>query len=137
MSVEIALQTALYTALNGDAGLGAVITGVYDRAPQAADSGDASAFPYIILGDTILTIDDTDTSTNFNALTRLHTWSRTGSKKECKEIQALIFNLLHDASLTVTGWNCYSVLREDSRSIWDDDGQVHGICEYRILLQST
>lgn len=137
MTIENDFQAAIYAALTGDVALMAVLTGVHDRKPQDTDSGAIAAFPYVTMGEAIFTLLPTDEVTNFSVLLRLHTWSRTGSVKQCKQIQGLMFDILHDADLTITGWNPFSILREESRVIEDPDGQFHGVCEYRALLQKT
>lgn len=133
MGVEVELQKALYSRLNG-ASIGA---SVYDIAPQAADSGDASAFPFVTIGRAIHTENDTQTTNGFSVLCRIHTWSRTGSMSECKTIQGAIYTALHRSELTVTGFNNFSLLREDSDVIPEQDGVIHGVCEYRALIESA
>ena len=134
MGVEVALQTALYNRLNG-ASLGVV--GVYDVAQQASDGGDASAFPYVTMGRIVHSESDTQTKTGHAAQIRIHTFSRTGSMLECKTIQGAIYAALHRAELTVTGFSNYSLLREDSDCFADQDGKIHGVCEYRALVESA
>ena len=131
MGVEVELQRAVYTLLNGSIG-----ASVYDVAPQAADGGDASAFPYVPIGSVFLTDDPVDEADSFAPLMRVHTFSRTGSMLECKTIQGAIYSTLHNVNLTVTGFNCYSVLRESTECVPEDDGQIHGICEYRFLIET-
>lgn len=133
MGVEAAFQTALYTALNG-ASIGA---DVYDIAPQAVDGGSAAPFPYVTIGRIVYTESDTQTTTGFSALCRIHTWSRTGSNLECMNIQAAIYTALHRQVLTVAGFNNFSLLREDSDRLPDRDGIIHGVCEYRALIESA
>lgn len=135
MGVEIAFQTAIYTRLNDQiVGGGKPCQGVYDVGPQEAD---ASGTPFVNIGETIWTLDDTDTSLNFQGLLRVHTWSRSGSMLETKTIQGQMYDALHDYALTVTGWNCYSLLRETSTITRGTDNVFHGICEYRALLQES
>ena len=137
MSVEFDIQAAIFTALDGDATLSGLVTGVYDRKQQDADGGSNSAFPYVTIGQIILGMDDTDTSLNFDAAIRIHTWSRTGSKKQCLDIQGAIYDVLHKGTLTVSGWDNYSTLRDVSRVFVEEDGATHGVCEYRALLQKV
>lgn len=133
MGVEVELQKALYSRLNG-ASIGA---SVYDIAPQAADSGDASAFPFVTIGRILMSENDTQTKTGVSALCRIHTFSRTGAMLECKTIQGAIYTALHKSELTVTGFNNFSLLREDTDCFPDQDGKIHGVCEYRALIESA
>lgn len=136
MAVETEFQKTVYNTLTGNAGLVAAVAGIYDRPPQATDSGSLTAFPYVVIGETVLTMEDTFSEYGFSALLRVHVFSRSGSYKECKTVQGLIYSLLHNASLTVTGFNCYSILRETSQVILGPDGEMHGVCEYRALMNA-
>lgn len=127
MAIEFDLQAALFTVLSG-ASIGA---GVYDTAPQNAN------FPYITIGRIVLSELDTQTKIGHAAQVRIHTYSRTGSMKECKDIQGAIFNALHRTTLTITGHNNFSLLREDTDCLADGDGKIHGVCEYRALIERT
>lgn len=126
MAIEFDLQAALYTALSGNIG-----ADVYDIAPQGA------AFPYAAIGRIVLSEMDTQTKQGHAAQIRIHTYSRTGSMKECKDIQAAIYAALHRTELTITGFNNFSLLREDTDCLTDGDGRIHGVCEYRALIESA
>lgn len=133
MGVEVEFQRALYTRLNG-ASIGA---SVYEIAPQSANGGDSSAFPYITIGRAIITEFDTQTTNGFAAQVRIHTWSRTGEMLECKGIQGAVYSALHRSEMTITGFNNFSLLREDTDCFPEEDGRVHGVCEYRALIESA
>lgn len=133
MGVEVELQTAVFLRLNG-ASIGAA---VHDIAPQDEDGGDASPFPYVTIGRSVITQNDTQTKNGFSALVRVHTFSRTGSMLECKNIQGAIYDALHKSELTITGFNNFSLLREDSDCFPDGDSKIHGVCEYRALIESA
>lgn len=130
MSVKSEIQRAILAELEW------VGVPVYDVAPQT-DAGADAAHPYVSLGEMIVTMDDTQTSLAFAAQIRLHTFTATGSKRECYEIQDAIYNSLHRKRLTMIGFNNYSTLRESSDTIVLQDGKVHGVCEYRALIQSV
>ena len=132
--IEAALQVALFTRLSG-ATLG--VNGVYDIAPQATDSGNDSAFPYLTMGRIILSQGDTQTTVGHAAQMRIHTFSRTGSLLECKTIQGEIFAALHKQVLTISGHANYSLLREDTDCWGEGDSKIHGVCEYRALIESV
>jgi hypothetical protein len=134
MSAETAVQGAVYARLGGSS-LG--VNGIYDTAPQAADGGDTSAFPYVTMGRMIFTESDTWETTGFAAQIRIHTFSRSGSMLEARTIQGKIYDALHKSELTVSGFNNVSLLREDSDCFADQDGKIHGVCEYRALIESA
>lgn len=133
MGVETALQAALYTRLAA-ASLGA--TGVHERGPQAVDGGDATAFPYVQIGVIVVTEMDTKNRTGFAAQVRLHTWGRS-TMTEVKAIQGAIWTALHRAELTIAGFRNFVLVREDSDCTPAEDGRVHGVCEYRALIESA
>lgn len=130
MSGELAVQGALYAALS------ALGLNVVDRAGQAADGGSATAFPYVEVGMVILNPFDTARETGFNYLARIHTRSRSGSMKQTKEIQGQIYDRLHRGALTVAGFNHILIQRESSEVMAAPDGQIHGVCEYRGLIEA-
>jgi hypothetical protein len=134
MGLEVELQIALFDRLSSTL-IG--VAGVYDRAPQAADSGAASAFPYVTIGNVILTELDTQTKNGWSALCRVHTYSRSGEHTETKGIQGQIYDALHRAPLTISGALNYSCKREDSDVLDDMDSKVHGVCEYRALIETA
>ncbi len=134
MGIEVDFQAALFARLDG-ATLG--VTGVYDIAPQDDDSGDTAIFPYVTMGRVVLTELDSQTKTGWAAQVRIHTHSRTGSMLECKNVQGAIFAALHRAPLTISGFNNYSLLREDSDCQPMGDNKIHGVCEYRALIESV
>jgi len=135
MAVETALQGALYTTLTASSPLMAIVQSVADIQPQGADSGSTAVFPFVTVGDIIITQMDADVNIGYNALCTIHTFSRANGMKECKTIQGLIFSALHRVSLTVSGFTCYSIVREDTRLEFGPDNEFHGICEYRALVE--
>lgn len=139
MSAELEYQKAVIDLLRADATLSAAVTSVRDmqHPVSAADGGDGSLFPYVNV-EPRLRDWSTHTGSGFDVETRIHTWSRTGSFKECKTIQGLIYGLLHRAALTVPGQNVLFTDRMESDCMLDPDGlTVHGVCEYRSLMQTT
>lgn len=130
MAAELEVQKALYTALS------ALGLNVVDRAGQAADGGSATAFPYVEVGMIIMTPFDTAKETGFDYLARIHTRSRSGSMAETKGIQGQIYARLHRAALSIAGFNHILIQRERSEVLTAPDGQLHGVCEYRGLIET-
>lgn len=129
MAFEVAAQTALYTALS------ALPLTVYDMAPQAADGGSDAAFPYTEVGAIVVGEWDTKSDTGFDFVARIHTYSRSGSMLECKGIQGQIYERLHLGELSIVGYTLTLLRRETSNVITSDGRLVHGVCEYRGLVQ--
>ena len=110
---------------------------VVDVAPQAADGGSATPFPYVAIGAIILAQFDTARENGFDFAARIHTRSRTASMLECKTVQGQIYGLLHNAALTVDGANFILIQRETSDCLREQDGTFHGVCEYRGLIETA
>ncbi|MGB0855290.1 MAG: DUF3168 domain-containing protein, partial [Pikeienuella sp.] len=121
---------ALYTRLNG-ASIGA---SVYDITP---DTVDGSGSPYVTIGRAVVSELDTQSKNGFAAQIRIHTHSRTGSMLECKTIQGAIYAALHRSEMTITGFSNFSLLREDTDCLPEQDGRIEGVCEYRALIESA
>jgi len=138
MGVELELQKAVLARLTGDSALMATLTAVTDRQRPVADGGAAAGFPY--LHATIFLDEwDTDDTEGFEALIRVHTWSRSGSYAETKSVQGRLYELLHRVTdLTVAGHHLILIRRESSWAETDPDGiTIHGVCEYRALLDAA
>ena len=137
MSADFEIQKALYTALNNDAAVGALIQAVYDFAPQVSDSGASAAFPYVEVGQIVIAEMDTKTRTGFDFVARIHTRSRTASGKETKDIQGAMYDALHLQTVPVTGYRPILMRRETSDVTRAPDGSFHGVCEYRGLIDKA
>lgn len=139
MGVETVLQGALHSALTADPDVMAIAQSVRDVQPQASDSASSAPFPFVTIGDITVSQDDTDALIGFIALCRVHSFSQSGSQDEVKRLQGAIFDALHrqESALTMSGYNLYSFLREDSFVMVDDDQRFHGVCEYRALIGQT
>lgn len=138
MSAISGFRQAVYDRLSGDAALSAAIVAVYgDVAPQTADGGSESAFPYVVIGLTDFDGYHDARASGFDVLMRLHSWSRASGSMECRDIQDLIYAALHRAegSLTISGHSVLLIDRESSFvQMEDHDGSFHGVCEYRALI---
>lgn len=132
-------DAAIHGQLDGDVALSAAVTGIYAGvAPQAADSGDPSAFPYVVIDDTDFLEYHTSTESGFEVIMRLYTISRSPGRKETRDIQDLIYAALHrrQSSLSVAGHSVLFIDREGStvEEPTDADGSWRGVCEYRALV---
>jgi len=134
MSADFEVQKALYTAISGDPVVDGLVQAVYDFAPQVADGGDSGPFPYVTVGMIVMGEMDTKTRNGFNFAARVHTFSRSGSAKETKDIQGAIYDALHLQSLSVTGYAHILLRRETSDVMRTPEGVFHGVCEYRGLI---
>mgnify|MGYP001555280832 CR=1 FL=1 len=135
MAVETEFQQAIYDALTGDAALFAACPNIFDSAPQQSDG--SAGYPHIAMGYTSFSPLDSDGTLGFSALLRVHTYTATGRVSDAKAIQALIYGVLHVGTLNMTGFECYSLTREDSDTTPLADGIAHGVCEYRAHIKAV
>lgn len=135
MSAETEIQKAVYTALNGNSAFRALVSGLYDAPPQFSDGGSAANFPFVTVGSISPAEYDTQSKAGFDAVIRLHSFSRSSSMKQVKEIQGAAYDVLHLGSLTMTGYRLVIMRRETSDVQRDSDGSFHGVCDYRALIE--
>lgn len=125
----IEIQQAVYNALTNYAPLTSLISGVYDQAPQPA------AYPYVLIGEDTNAEWDTDDRRGVESAITVHIWSIQRGRKETQIIQRKIYEALHQASLSVTGYQfvvCYFVTET---TLLDVDGlATHGVSKYRINI---
>lgn len=122
------IQTAVYSRLSGDTTLVTTLGAqVYDKVP------DSAAFPYVVIGDDTETPNDTMGKTGRDTTLTIHTWSQYPGKKQTKEIQDRVDELLDRWTPTVAGWSATQMLQEFRESFMDPDGVTrHGVSRYRI-----
>jgi len=126
------LQEAIYGLLSGDSTLSSLVTAVYDRPPQD------SAYPYITLGESTINDWSTKTSNGTEQLLTLHIWSRNGGRKESALIMQRVYQLLHQASLSVTGQALVQIRFVTSDITLESDGYTYqGIMRFRAFLESN
>jgi hypothetical protein len=128
-----AVQEAVYRALTSSAPMQTLAGNparLYDVVPPAA------LFPYITLGDVLIKQFDTKDQNGFEQLLVLHVWSRYRGRKELKQIIQTIYDVLHNATLTVSGANYVSCQFQSASTAQENDGlTLHGILRYRIVVQ--
>jgi len=128
MGAETAIQGALYIALSG------IGLTVYDAAPQKDNGGN---FPYIEVGQVVVSEFDTAGDIGFDFIARIHTRSRSAAMKQTKDIQGQIYARLHRGALTITGHRLIDLQRQASDVTRVSDGSFHGVCEYRGLIEKA
>lgn len=121
------IQAAIYTALSGN-----ITPAVYDHVPED------STFPYVVIGEDLANEFDTDTEQGYETLITFHIWSRYRGKKEIKDTDKEIYDMLHRQDLTISGQYTINLMWENSETILDADGLTyHGIVEYRLISEQT
>ena len=129
------LQRALYAKLTGNAPLMALIQGVYAAVAQPDLPESDGAFPYLVIGESIITASDTKTDDGGNALCQMDVWSRSNNLLQVKQIGAAVRTALHHQSLTISGANHIITLFESGDYSRDPDGHTkRGLLRVRVTF---
>ncbi len=132
MSFEVAIQTVIYQTLTAHAPLMAMIEGVFD------DVEESQNFPYVTIGESTHAENDTVAVFGDDSTITIHVWSRYEGRSETKRIQGAIYDALHRAKPTYTGYNIMGIDWVNSQSFIDTDGETrHGVQTFRILIDKT
>ena len=125
---SVAVQTAVYNALNGNSSLTSAVTGIYDFVPED------TSFPYVKVGDQTMVDDGTKDKKGSDFTLIVHTFSRYRGSKEIKEIMSLVYDILHESSLTVSG-TMNNMRFEFSDIIKESDGlTTHGVQRFSAFV---
>lgn len=127
MGASAAVQVALFQSL------GSLGYPVHDVAPQDGP------LPCIVIGEIVLVPLDTKDRSGFDFVARLHVRSDGHNLLPVREAQDAIFARLHNAcddDLTIAGHHLIQLRREMTDVIRETQGQIHGVCEYRGLIET-
>lgn len=128
------VQEAIYTVLS--AGLTGV--SVYDDVPDLPAKLPDTNFPYVHIGEDLLTPWDTDDTLGSSVTVTMYIWTRTSGKKQAKTIIGNIYTLLNrqSATFSVSGVRFVDCLFEFAQVLDMDDGKTRqGICRYRVTIE--
>lgn len=127
MSYGVAIQTAIYNQLTAN-----ISYDVYDDVPQDA------TFPYVAIGEDSIVFNDTDNRRGAVATITIHTWSRQSGRKETKTMQGAIYDALHLADLTYSGYQFVVITEQTAASFVDSDGETrHGVQTYQLIIDEA
>lgn len=123
------LRQALFTRLTSGTPLGA--TPVYDYVPE----GSEKVPPFVALGDSDVTDQDTDTSDGALAVTELHVFSKYKGTKQVGATLDDVRALFHHYALPVSGATVILVTAESVETRVGPDGTTReGVVRVRVLL---
>lgn len=126
---SFALQEALYTRLDDDSTLGALITGVYDSVP------DDTTLPIVVIGEGTTIDSGTKTLDARDYVFTVDVWSSYRGFKQAKNIMKQVYSLLHEYSLGVSGANLIDCRCEFTTQVIEGDGVTrHGIMRFRAFI---
>jgi hypothetical protein len=133
-----AVQAAVYAKLSGDATLaGLVGTRIYADVPQPLDAGDATLFPFILIGGDVASPWDARDFRGASLVAQVDVFSRAGDWIEAKNISDRCWALLHRQPLTITAATHVTTEMESVSFGMDPDGETRrGIALYRIIYQA-
>ena len=126
------LQKAVYEKLTGNSQLMAIISGVFDYPPQSA------VFPFVNIGNAtiseVLNLSGYITEYQFD----INIFAREAGHKQTADIMEIIYGLLHNGTISVSG-KTLVVMRFESSSIQlENDGWTYqGIMRLRVILQNS
>lgn len=101
---------------------------VYDRVPEA------TAFPYLSIGDGETIGDDNDCFDSSEVFMRVHCWSREPGFVEAKTIAGLVRERMKQ-EFTISGFLVVNAEHVITRYLHDPDGlTAHAVVEFRYLV---
>ena len=124
------LQQAIFTAISNDN----TITNTYGATVVDEVVG-STTYPFINIGDDTITDYSTKDLHGGEITMTLHIWSQYKGAKETKQIMDRLHEILHDSSLSVSGFNLINLRFEFMDILIDPDGITrHGVMRFRAVL---
>jgi hypothetical protein len=128
----LAVQSAVYARLKGDAALMGMISGVYDYVPETA------AYPFVVIGEALETPDNRHGGFGRQTVITLHVWSRYQGYAQVLRIGARVTELLDHQPLTIPGLSWIATRFEFSQTLTDPEppGDIrHLVLRYRVVTE--
>lgn len=124
------LQRAIFDTLDGSIlGLGGATVAVYDDVPEN------TAYPYVVIGEETAANNGTKDVDGIEHTLTLHVWSQYRGRREIKEIMSSVYQLLHDAAITVSGASLVNIRQEFNNTLMENDGITrHGVMRFRAVV---
>ena len=103
--------------------------GVHDSVPDNTDE------PYIVIGEDDFQDWSSHTFDGFQGDVTLHVWSAKKGRKECKEIQNRVYELLNDQDIAVPNHKTVNFRLGLNEIFKDSDGKTHrGLMRFDFIL---
>jgi hypothetical protein len=123
---QVEIQAAIFNTLKTSLGIP-----VYDNVPQA------SAYPYVVIGNDTSIPFDTDNSIGSESTLTIHVWSQYRGKMEVKEILQEIYDQLNRANIAVSDCHLIECIAEFQETFLESDGLTrHGVIRFRIIVEA-
>ncbi len=131
-SPVLSLRTALHAALVTDEALLALLGGphVFDVPPKDA------AFPYVALGEAVVSDWSTATEAGTEHALTLHVFSRSGGRAQAFALAACVQQALHDAPLALCGHHLANLRATTAEVVREKDGRTfHALVRFRAVTE--
>ena len=127
-----ARQQTVFNALDQSSTLQNLVTDVYDFVPEG------TAFPYVKIGEQTMVDNGTKNKQGTDFTIEVHTFSRYRGSVEIKNIMSVVYDILHESSLSVSGADLINMRFEFSDIIKENDGlTTHGVQRFRVFVLSS
>ncbi|MFM9643557.1 DUF3168 domain-containing protein [Streptomyces turgidiscabies] len=133
-SAVLPLQVAVLTALGADAELTSLVKGVFDSVKEG------QAYPYVVIGDSVETPDNTHDSHGSVTVITLHVWSKYRGYAQALTIASRLRALLEHRPLTIAGHRHVATYFVSQQTLTDPEppGDIrHVPVSFRVLTQVT
>lgn len=128
------VQSALYSRLNGDSTLDGIIgdNKIFDNVPQD------TSYPYVVLGNFNIANRGTKTLDGNEYFLDIDVWSTYRGKKEISEAMERIYELLHDATYSVSGADMVISQVRNVITLVENDGITrHGVLTLSVIVYDS
>lgn len=130
-------QIGLYTYLRADIDARGWTLPVFDTPPQVEDGQKDTDFPRLVIGDIEARDYGPREGDMEEVFLRIHTFSAMAGYTETLGFQSWLKTLLHRQTFPITGARLVMLRREGSTRTKDPDRIIHGICDYRGILEAA
>lgn len=134
------VQAGLYSTLNADAALDALLDGPSDGVFDAI-AEESVARKYVLIGEAFETQDATLGKDGVQVVATLHVYAEdTDEQRGNKVVQTIanrIVEVLHAGVFAVTGFTLITCEYENSQTLPRDGAWRHVVLEFRLLLEQT
>jgi hypothetical protein len=130
---QVAVQTAIFTALSSASYFTTNSITVYDMVPKG------TAVPYITIGD-MTVVDDSTVGIGGQVITlNVHSWDQNLSSLRLKQTMAAVIATLQDENFSLgAGFALINLRFVNSQTFKDPDGlTLHGVQKFRIVVQNV
>lgn len=131
-SPALSLRKAIHAALSADGPLLALLGGarIHDVPPRDA------AFPFVALGEAVVSDWSTATEAGTEHALTLHAFSRSGGRAEAFALAAALQEALHDAPLALQGHALANLRATTAEVVREKDGRTfHALVRFRAVTE--